>query len=359
MMARTLPWQRIRTSPPLATMSTTPVRHQREGRSGPDPNGLVASTPAPRKQTRRLAPESSLASSSPPPEPLAESPMLAGLERDDRFRMVEDELLATARLFTAHLHAAEYARLKAAASERPIRGIARPVVGRATNAAKWKLGRRARLEREAQVEDGREARRGDARGSTSLLGLMEGPQPQGARLGGLDAAAMAPRATTRAAAGFEAPWAGDRSAAVHGQRDGLFGSSKGVRKRAWDEDEETESDGGDDELDATAPSRPTSNVLPATTASQPLAQSKPAPAVDGENKKSRGLAVDARSTTKVTGSKATEDGAGSSGDSDDDLLSRVKRRQEDRQRMREQRKRLMASKPRSEQAVDDIIPGFL
>lgn len=62
---------------------------------------------------------------------------------DDRFRMVEDEFLATAQQFTRHLHQAEYQRLKAAAAARAEgdaeairrgevrekRVIVRPVVG--------------------------------------------------------------------------------------------------------------------------------------------------------------------------------------------------------------------------------------
>lgn len=38
--------------------------------------------------------------------------MIPGLQHDDRWRMVEDEFLATAHKFTAHLHAAEYHRLR-------------------------------------------------------------------------------------------------------------------------------------------------------------------------------------------------------------------------------------------------------
>ena len=44
--------------------------------------------------------------------------MRPGYRFDDRFRMVEDEFDATARLFTAHLHRAEYKRLQRLASAR-------------------------------------------------------------------------------------------------------------------------------------------------------------------------------------------------------------------------------------------------
>jgi hypothetical protein len=45
--------------------------------------------------------------------------MIEGMENDDGWMMVEDELLTTARLFTAHLHHAEYQRLKGLARTRP------------------------------------------------------------------------------------------------------------------------------------------------------------------------------------------------------------------------------------------------
>ena len=41
--------------------------------------------------------------------------MHPGLNADDIYVMVEDEFLATAQLYTQHLHQAEYQRLKALA----------------------------------------------------------------------------------------------------------------------------------------------------------------------------------------------------------------------------------------------------
>jgi hypothetical protein len=38
--------------------------------------------------------------------------MEVGLDKDDRYRMVEDEFLEAAKMFTQHLHAAEYQRMK-------------------------------------------------------------------------------------------------------------------------------------------------------------------------------------------------------------------------------------------------------
>lgn len=48
--------------------------------------------------------------------------MIPGLQRDDRWRMVEDEFVATAHRFTAHLHAAEYHRLRDMAKKRKENG---------------------------------------------------------------------------------------------------------------------------------------------------------------------------------------------------------------------------------------------
>lgn len=44
--------------------------------------------------------------------------MIPGLQHDDQWRMVEDEFVATAHRFTAHLHAAEYHRLREMAKKR-------------------------------------------------------------------------------------------------------------------------------------------------------------------------------------------------------------------------------------------------
>ncbi|KAL1858725.1 hypothetical protein VTK73DRAFT_7811 [Phialemonium thermophilum] len=70
---------------------------------------------------------------------LADAPtrfMIDGIDHDDAYRMVEDELLSVAGDFTRHLHAAEYQRLKALASSRnaeTIRSISRPVTGHMTD----------------------------------------------------------------------------------------------------------------------------------------------------------------------------------------------------------------------------------
>lgn len=62
--------------------------------------------------------------------------MIEGPQHDDMWRMVEDEFLATAHKFTAHLHAAEYQRLKKLAKDQnadAIQSLSRPVVGPMTD----------------------------------------------------------------------------------------------------------------------------------------------------------------------------------------------------------------------------------
>lgn len=65
--------------------------------------------------------------------------MIPGLRNDDKWRMVEDEFVAVAHKFTAHLHAAEYQRLRERARRQnsdAIRSISRPASGLMTDGVK-------------------------------------------------------------------------------------------------------------------------------------------------------------------------------------------------------------------------------
>lgn len=65
--------------------------------------------------------------------------MISGLRHDDKWRMVEDEFVAVAHKFTAHLHAAEYRRLKVRARQQnsdAIRSISRPTSALMTDSVK-------------------------------------------------------------------------------------------------------------------------------------------------------------------------------------------------------------------------------
>ncbi|KAK1506613.1 hypothetical protein CTAM01_02945 [Colletotrichum tamarilloi] len=116
--------------------------------------------------------------------------MTDGLENDDKYRMVEDELVTIAGHFTAHLHAAEYQRLKAQTrtqNAETIKTISRPVVGSLTELARKRQEEllRKRKQREALRRAKRDAGRDDEetgdetsvpwRG-TSLQGLMHSPK---------------------------------------------------------------------------------------------------------------------------------------------------------------------------------------
>ncbi|KAF1989252.1 hypothetical protein K402DRAFT_452015 [Aulographum hederae CBS 113979] len=161
-------------------------------------------------------------SSSPPPAELPLQPptpayMRPGLAADDAFVMVEDEFLATARVFTKHLHAAEYARLKTLArtanSEKAhtisravdgrtemsrearirVRGLERGErVGEAVERVGGDLGEWGREEEEREVEEEGWIR--DPR----LMGLMRRPEVRRVRLEGL----VGVRGDTRMARGF-------------------------------------------------------------------------------------------------------------------------------------------------------------
>lgn len=117
-----------------------------------------------------------------------QSLMIPGLHNDDKWRMVEDEFVAVAHKFTAHLHAAEYKRLKERVQEHNadgIRSISRPVTGPMTDTVKRR--RAARSLRESQrkgiktaLSRGNDADEADADelpwAGTNLQELMNSPR---------------------------------------------------------------------------------------------------------------------------------------------------------------------------------------
>lgn len=113
---------------------------------------------------------------------------------DDRYRIVEDELLQTAQRFTTHLHRAEYSRLKLIAKSKndaAIREIERPVVGPLTSDARKRRDRARRLSKQRSVlsttaesanQDGENGENGDDGASpwvgTNLRGLLNAPRAE-------------------------------------------------------------------------------------------------------------------------------------------------------------------------------------
>ncbi|EKD21663.1 uncharacterized protein L3040_004886 [Drepanopeziza brunnea f. sp. 'multigermtubi'] len=150
-------------------------------------------------------------SSSPPPSPPEESFMEEGRDKDDRYRMVEDELFKIAQTYTVHLHTAEYKRLqKAVKSENAdtINSISRPVTGKMTDHAKRKSEAVAIAKKQRATIEGLNGKKGgnfsdDSQDEglpyvgTTLHGLMDSPRKKAASL-----AKLGTKATTRAAAGF-------------------------------------------------------------------------------------------------------------------------------------------------------------
>ncbi|KAF2632102.1 hypothetical protein BU25DRAFT_406619 [Macroventuria anomochaeta] len=108
------------------------------------------------KRSRNGVTKDRAPSSSPPP-PLADyalpysEPMRKGISefdlRDDEWMMVEDEFLETAKLFTRHLHIAEYDRLKESIEAKKKEAeIARPVIAGSKRSVEGAMKERAKVQ---------------------------------------------------------------------------------------------------------------------------------------------------------------------------------------------------------------------
>jgi hypothetical protein len=142
--------------------------------------------------------------------------MIPGVLNDDRYRMVEDEFLHIAQRFTAHLHRAEYDRLKALAKAQnadTIREIERPIVPDTVPTARTRqrsasrqraLKQRKALAAAGRGEEDRKAKDDGAKSlvaATGLRGLMEAPRHEGRSVMPAMSASFA-SSRTRAAAGY-------------------------------------------------------------------------------------------------------------------------------------------------------------
>lgn len=259
--------------------------------------------------------------------------MIEGADGDDRYRMVEDEFLATAHQYTAHLHAAEYKRLKAAAeveNAQAIKNISRPVVGRVTDLVRLKKEKKALAEKQRLAT--RKFRAGDASGDESaedddgngswqqqsLYGLMESPGKRARRLDGVPLI----NSVTRAAAGYNRQ-----------TTDVTVPSRENPKVSSNTDDHHT--------------TRRIPQPIPTSARTvEPKARSVKTPQVDRLSK--------ATETPQGKNSKMAEKGIQE--DEDLDFIERLKRRQEERRRSRGQRKST-SSTMRSD--LDDILPGFL
>jgi hypothetical protein len=186
-----------------------------------------------------------------------------GLDNDDKYRMVEDEFLAVAQQFTAHLHAAEYKRQEKMAKSRnaqTIQSISRPVVGKMPDQTKRKangvelakkqskslatlLGKGGKDRQDSDSDDGD----GLPYLGTTLHGLMDSPRRKAVSL-----RTMAPAAkTTRSAAGFKKPAGTSNPASIYSPPSKKSDNNLSLAKPEHDGSTETSDD--DYDLDAPVP----------------------------------------------------------------------------------------------------------
>lgn len=128
-MARKLPW--LAPDGTEKTLKATKARSKRKKSDDDDEDTDISISKPLRKAKGKQRLRNP--SSSPPPVAPKEELMINGLEHDDGWVMVEDEFLTTAKLYTAHLHHADYQRLKNLSRVRAVStlsGIERPTDGR-------------------------------------------------------------------------------------------------------------------------------------------------------------------------------------------------------------------------------------
>lgn len=302
--------------------------------------------------------------------------MEEGLDDDDRYRMVEDELAAVAGRFTAHLHAAEYQRLQTHARSQnaeTIKSISRPVVGSLTELARRRqeelLRRKKQREalRRARAEAGRDdAESGDDTAAppwhgTSLQGLMRGPKKSEVPLAALTGS-------------------GGGKASVFGgvvKSRGKRPAPAPVRREAIREETETETETDSDDLGGPVrapvrtPVRRDVAAIAAAPKPVPREPTRP-PAVTHRSINSTTVATGTKTvshtgTSSVTDTKtvpskssaaSTDTGAASLDDDDDDedLFTSFKNR---RATAKARERNMVKKKDPSEQKPMDIIPSFI
>ncbi|KAI3330887.1 hypothetical protein F4824DRAFT_504756 [Ustulina deusta] len=353
-MPRILPWKRrerqaselpkLARSSPVARVNQEDTGRGRDGEDSVSPSKAGIATKKILKRPRRST------STSPPPEPPQENFMIEGIDGDDRYRMVEDEFLATAQQFTAHLHAAEYKRLKTAAeleNAQMIRNISRPVIGPMTDLVKIKRERKFLTEKQRLAT--RKLGKGDVSGDEStgtddlkdswqrqsLYGLMESPGKRAKRLNGLPSATS----VTRAAAGFNR-----QSDVVSPSR---LKSKPGVPSDTADR----RKDESEDDLEnpnryrvTHRPPRPIPMISRAAAGRTPAVSKLPLSNSSKATEAARSDQPKAAEKTVV------------SDDDDMDFMARLKKRQEERRRIRGQRK---STASRVKSNSDDFLPDFL
>ncbi|KAI1322905.1 hypothetical protein F5Y16DRAFT_403982 [Xylariaceae sp. FL0255] len=285
-MPRSLPWMRREqvAQDPQTKRATPPVRRvKKEGEDGSATRGTA------RSAWKREA-------SSSPSGPPRERPMIEGLDGDDRYRMVEDELLATARDFTRHLHAAEYKRLQSTSNLKNAQAIG--------NITKARSSRKDESDTASDTDDATNSWQ-----RKSLHGLLEGP---GKTVTRLDQHIETRKSTTRAAAGFARP--------------SSSGHPESQANRA-----------GDPSTSSTPrkPAIPTLSQLP--TRSSPVSSTKHSATQYANSHPEGNLRNKLSATLPKSHMSPVKKSDSSDDDDDDDFIGRLHKEQAERRRRRQRR----------------------
>lgn len=256
--------------------------------------------------------------------------------------MVEDELLGVAQNFTAHLHRAEYHRLKSLAKTQnaaAIREIERPVVGTPSRITKQRGEALKRVSKQRNLLGNGHGRDLPWMG-TSLQGLMESPRKEARVIRSLPQAA----AGTRAAAGF-----GSTSTGLPAQRSRTEESSAKERQRGPARDDTRPQPRSTLQRTVDVRSRPPTSIGSSSSkVAAPVPSSTP----------SRPSCSSSRLTYSTPKSAPKEEvGNEESEDDDDDDIFGIQKRRMRREKSRENIRK-SAEKPARKPSPDNI-PSFL
>ncbi|KPM36945.1 hypothetical protein AK830_g9605 [Neonectria ditissima] len=288
--------------------------------------------------------------------------MIPGPLNDDRYRMVEDELVNMAHRFTTHLHRAEYNRLKNLAKTQnaaTIREIERPVVGVPTLLARQRHDAARQTAKQRKVLQA--AAPPDLRRMpTGLQGLMESPRKEAKWI----SAGAAGTATTRAAAGFQSNLSSPSKPRASPQR---MSSTKKRRLPRMDDDTTEDSDCGP----ATPSRRSTTNPahttqLSSATSSRSTPWSKSMPKATDPSSRSSARPTLSAHRPRFTPAKAepsrdshTTNLNDENGDDDDDDPFGIQKRRIRRQQSKDQLRTVeQRGAPNPKKPMLDNIPSF-
>ena len=298
--------------------------------------------------------------------------MIEGFDHDDRYRMVEDELLFIAGTFTKHLHAAEYQRLKTLASSRnaeTIESISRPVTGSMADLVKRRqaavslaasqhrglkkaLGKRSRS-RTNSDSDAKADSPGPDLASTSLQFLMNSPRKKNVPISAVVGNTTSSRVTAGIRDGNQARRPMLSGAPVRAT------SGPEPRSRSHiilqEQVDSTESDSDDLDAQPTLPSRLAARSRSANrldTASPDARQARVSPLDQGSLRRVRTIESDA----KALGTSRTPTSSPSENTYDDEILDRIQKRRLEQKRRRESSE--VTTGKKSGRSSLDTIPLF-